>query len=66
MSIFLKIDFFKLYPCSDNVVSFSVKLNGALKAVSDDFFSDKTMSRHSRESIEKNNENNEELSYSVF
>ena len=38
MSIFLKVDFFKLNPCSDNVVSFSVKLNGALKAVSDEFF----------------------------
>ena len=32
-------------PCSVNVVSFSIKLNGALKAISDiSFISDKTRS----------------------
>ena len=45
------------YPCSDDVVSFSVELNGALKAISDiSFISDKTMSRYSRESIKTNHE----------
>ena len=58
----------KLYPCWDNVFSYSVKPNEALKAVSDIFFiiSDKTMSRYSREPIKKNNEMIEALSHSVF
>ena len=53
--------------CSDNVVSFSVKLNRAQQAVSDiSFISDKTMLRYSRKSNKKNNENVEGVSHSVF
>ena len=65
----LPCNFFRVLnytPCSVNVVSFSVKLNGALKAVSDiSFISDKTMSRYSRESIKKKNEKIKELSHFV-
>ena len=54
-------------PCSDNVVCFSIKLNGALKAVSDiSFISDKIMLRYLIESIKKESEKIEELSHSVF
>ena len=59
---FLKVDFLNYTPCLDNVVSFSVKLNGVVKAVLGIFFiSNKTISRYSREYIEK-----VELSHSVF
>ena len=63
---FLKF-FFKQYPCSDNVVFFSIKLNKALQAVSEIFFYfRKRMSGYSTKSIKKNNEKNEELSHFVF
>ena len=57
-----KVDFVNYTPFSDNVVYSSVKLNGALKAVSEiPFISNKTMSCHSRESIKNNNEKIENL-----
>ena len=51
---FFKLEFLNYIPCSDNVVSFSVKLNWALKALLDiSFISDKIMSRYSIESIKR-------------
>ena len=62
-----KVEFLKYTPFSDNVVSFSVKLNEALKAISDvSFMFDKTMLSYFRESFKTNNETNEKLSLPVF